>query len=111
MLHRTTSVFSGSARMVISANGKKSAGWEIHYVAESRCTSIQTDTLSMLSRKGLARGDWRWPADYSFLNVVIDQSRWLVMRLGRDLVKLRFYFWPIDIAVCWELWVSLLLVF
>ncbi|MGA8231754.1 MAG: hypothetical protein WB795_09770 [Candidatus Acidiferrales bacterium] len=56
-------------------------------------------SLSMLSRKGLARGDWRAPADYSFLNVVIDQSRWLVMRLGRDLVKLRFYFWPIDIAV------------
>jgi hypothetical protein len=70
---------------------QKNAGWEIHYIAESRCTSIQTDMLSMLSRKGLARGDWRSPADDSFLNVV--------MRLGRDLVKLRFYFWPIDIAV------------
>jgi len=35
----------------------------------------------------------------SLPKVVIDQARWLVMRLGRNLVKLRFYFWPIDIAV------------
>jgi hypothetical protein len=31
--------------------------------------------------------------------VVIDQTRWLVMRSGRNLVKLRFYFWPVDVAV------------
>ncbi len=77
----------------------KNAGWETHYVKESRCTSIQDDGLSMLSRKALARSDWYSPADYSFPKVVIDQSRWLGMRLGRNLLKLRFYFWPIDIAV------------
>jgi len=77
----------------------KNEGWEIHYVAESRCTSIQDDALSMLSRKALARSDWHSTGDYSFPKVVIDQTRWLVMRLGRNLVKFRFYFWPIDIAV------------
>ena len=40
----------------------------------------------MLSRKALARSDWHSPDDYSFPKVVIDQSRWLVMRLGRNLV-------------------------
>jgi hypothetical protein len=53
----------------------------------------------MLSRKALARSDWHSPADYSFPRVVIDQTRWLVMRLGHNLVKLRFYFWPVDVAV------------
>ena len=77
----------------------KNAGWEIDYITESRCTSIQDDGLPMLSRKALARSDWHSPDDYSFPKVVIDQSRWLVMRLGRNVVKLRFYFWPIDIAV------------
>ena len=77
----------------------ENAGWEIHYLNQSRCTSIQNDDLPMLSRKALARSDWHSPDDYSFPKVVIDQSRWLVMRLGRNLVKLRFYFWPIDVAV------------
>jgi cytochrome c biogenesis factor len=77
----------------------KNAGWETYYVAKSRCTSVQDDGLRMLSRKALARSDWHSPADYSFPRVVIDQTRWLVMRLGHNLVKLRFYFWPVDVAV------------
>ena len=77
----------------------KNAGWETHYITESRCISIQDDGLLMLSRKALARSDWHSPEDYSFPKVVVDQTRWLMMRLGRNLVKFRFYFWPVDLAV------------
>lgn len=81
-------------------NRMRHAGWDTHYIAESRCISIQEDSIASLSRKQLARSDWHSPADYSFSRVFLDQARWLGMRVGRNLVKGRLLFLPVD-AIIW----------
>jgi cellulose synthase/poly-beta-1,6-N-acetylglucosamine synthase-like glycosyltransferase len=77
----------------------REAGWDTHYIAESQCISIQEDTIASLSRKQLARSDWHSPADYSFGRVFLDQARWLGMRLGRNLLKGRLLFLPVDVII------------
>jgi cellulose synthase/poly-beta-1,6-N-acetylglucosamine synthase-like glycosyltransferase len=77
----------------------REAGWDTHYVTQSQCISIQEDTIASLSRKQLARSDWHSPADYSFGGVFLDQARWLAMRLGRNLVKGRWAFLPVDVII------------
>jgi hypothetical protein len=66
---------------------------------KSRTKSIQKDALGCSGEKALARRGWYPPDHYSFAKVVIDQTRWLMMRVGRNLGKLRLYFWPIDNSV------------
>jgi GT2 family glycosyltransferase len=80
------------------------AGWETHFVAKSCCVSIQEDTLRSLSDKLLTRSDWRSAEDYSLARVFLDQSRWFLVRLARNIFKGRLHFVPIDVA----LWVGAL---
>lgn len=75
------------------------AGWGTHYIAESQCISIQEDSLANLCRKQLARSGWTSSADYSLGSVVRAQSKWLAMRAGRNVVKGRLLFLPIDLAI------------
>lgn len=82
-------------------------GWETHYIAQSRCTSIQKDSLSELCKKQLVRGGWASPGDYPLVDVFLGQGKWLFVRAGRNLIKGRVMFLPIDIAV-WAgaLWIA-----
>lgn len=83
-------------------------GWETHYVAQSRCTSIQKDSLSELCKKQLVRGGWESPADYPLTGVFLGESKWLFVRACRNLLKGRLLFIPIDFAI-WagSLWIAL----
>lgn len=74
-------------------------GYEIHYVAESRCISIQEDRLVNLCRKQLLRADWSSPMDYSLGRVVLGESKWFAIRVARNLATCRLAFIPIDVAI------------
>lgn len=82
-------------------------GWETYYIAHSQCISIQKDSLPELCKKQLIRSGWTSPADYSFRRLFQGQSKWLFMRVGRNLVKGRLLFVPID-CVVWAgvLWIA-----
>jgi cellulose synthase/poly-beta-1,6-N-acetylglucosamine synthase-like glycosyltransferase len=75
------------------------AGWETHFVAESECLSIQPDTIPVLASKDLTRSNWESPDDYSLSLFILLRTRASLERLGRNLVKLRLTFLPIDLAV------------
>lgn len=77
----------------------RQAGWDVHYLAETYCVSVQEDTLVELSKKQLRNSDWRSADDYSLARLFLLQSRWLVVRLCRNLLKGRFLFIPIDFAI------------
>jgi cellulose synthase/poly-beta-1,6-N-acetylglucosamine synthase-like glycosyltransferase len=75
------------------------AGWETHYVTASRCVSIQKDSLYELCQKQLIRSGWTSPQDYSLWDLFRGQCKWLFMRVGRNLVKGRLQFLPVDLAI------------
>lgn len=77
----------------------RQAGWETHYTAQSYCVSIQNDSLTELSRKQLRDSDWFSPREYSFTRLFLIQCRWLLVRLGRNLLKGRLLFIPVDLAI------------
>lgn len=74
-------------------------GWATHYTPESRCVSIQNDSIAVLANTSLYRDGWNGPGDGGFLNVFWRQTKWLGIRSGRNAVKGRFYFWPLDLAI------------
>lgn len=82
----------------------RSTGWETHYVAESRCISIQEDTLKELAAKELRESYWYSPAESSLIHLYLNLSKWTFIRAGRNILKGRFYFLPVDAAI----WVSAL---
>ncbi|MBD1847255.1 glycosyltransferase family 2 protein [Cyanobacteria bacterium FACHB-63] len=74
-------------------------GWETHYVAKSRCLTIQKDTWLELARKQVGRQGFELEREYSFL-VFFQACLWdLCHRLGRNLFKGRIKFIFIDFAV------------
>jgi glycosyltransferase involved in cell wall biosynthesis len=84
-------------------------GWESHYVAGSRCLSIQNDSLKALAAKQLRDTGWYSPAESSLLHLYVYLSKWTLIRGGRNLVKGRWYFLPVDFAI-WAcaLWIATL---
>jgi GT2 family glycosyltransferase len=82
----------------------KRAGWETHYVADSRCISIQQDSLKELAAKQLRDSNWYSPSESSLIRLYLHLSKWTLVRAGRNILKGRFYFIPIDAAI----WVSAL---
>ena len=78
------------------------SGWETHYVAESRCISIQEDSLKELAAKELRESYWYSPAESSLLRLYVHLSKWTLIRAGRNILKGRFYFIPVDAAI-WAL--------
>ena len=74
-------------------------GWETHYVAASRCISLQEDSLKQLAEKELRESYWYSPAESSLLRLYLHLSKWTLIHAGRNLVKGRFNFLPIDAAI------------
>jgi GT2 family glycosyltransferase len=85
----------------------KTAGWESHYVANSRCISIQQDSLKELAAKQLRDSGWYSPSESSLVRLYLHLSKWSFIRAGRNLLKGRLYFLPIDGAI-WAsaLWIA-----
>jgi GT2 family glycosyltransferase len=75
------------------------AGWETHYVATSRCISIQQDSLKELATKQLRDTNWYSPEESSLIPLYLHLSKWTIIRASRNLVKGRLYFLPIDVAI------------
>jgi cellulose synthase/poly-beta-1,6-N-acetylglucosamine synthase-like glycosyltransferase len=81
-------------------------GWETHFVAMSRCVSIQSDTLADIAVKQLRDSNWYSPED-SLLHLYKHLSWWTFNRIGRNLIKGRLHFLPADLAI-WStaLWIA-----
>jgi GT2 family glycosyltransferase len=77
----------------------KKSGWESHFVASSRCVSIQQDSLKELAAKQLRDSGWYSPAESSLLRLYLHLSKWTCIRAGRNLLKGRLHFIPIDAAI------------
>jgi cellulose synthase/poly-beta-1,6-N-acetylglucosamine synthase-like glycosyltransferase len=76
----------------------RKSGWETHYVAQSYCVSIQQDTVKELALKQLRDSGWFSSSD-SLVRLWLHLSKWTLIRLGRNILKARFYFMPIDAAI------------
>ena len=77
----------------------KKAGWETHYVATSRCVSIQEDSLKQLALKELRESYWYSPAQSSLFHLYLHLTKWTLIRAGRNLVTVRWNFLPLDAAI------------
>ncbi len=75
------------------------SGWETHYVAKSRCISLQEDTLKQLAAKELRESYWYSPAESSLVHLYMHLSKWTFIRAARNIIKGRFYFIPVDVAI------------
>ena len=74
-------------------------GWETHYIAESRCISIQEDSFNELVAKELRESSWYSPAESSLIHLYLVLSKWTLVRAARNMLKGRFCFIPIDVAI------------
>jgi len=77
----------------------RQAGWETHYVADSRVVSIQEDSLRQLTKKELRNTYWYGPGDSSIFRLHFDLTKWMLVRLFRDSVKLRPQLLPVDLTI------------
>jgi len=77
----------------------KTAGWESHYVEGSRCISIQQDSLKSLAIKQLRDSGWYSPQESSLFRLYLHLTKWTFIRAGRNLLKGRLYFLPVDAAI------------
>jgi cellulose synthase/poly-beta-1,6-N-acetylglucosamine synthase-like glycosyltransferase len=82
-------------------------GWETHYVTGSRCVSIQEDSLKQLAAKEVRESYWYSPTESSLIHLYFHLSKWTLIRAGRNIVKGRFYFLPVDAAIwAYALWMA-----
>jgi cellulose synthase/poly-beta-1,6-N-acetylglucosamine synthase-like glycosyltransferase len=80
-------------------------GWATHYIAESRCISIQADSLQELAKKQLRDSGWYSPQESSLLHLYASLTKWTAVRAARNLITGRWYFLPLDLAIWWcALW-------
>jgi cellulose synthase/poly-beta-1,6-N-acetylglucosamine synthase-like glycosyltransferase len=77
----------------------RAAGWDTHFIANSQCVSIQHNTVTEFAKKELSRNAWESPKDYPLSRFIFQRSKMLAIRMGRNLVKGRLTFLPVDIAV------------
>ncbi|MGC2464001.1 MAG: glycosyltransferase family 2 protein [Candidatus Acidiferrum sp.] len=77
----------------------RAAGWDTHFIAKSQCVSIQNNTVTEFAKKELSRNAWESPKDYALSRFMFQRSKTLFIRMGRNVVKGRFYFLPVDVAV------------
>lgn len=77
----------------------KKLGWETHYVADTRCVSIQQDHLMQLVGKVLRETGWYSPSEGSLAHLYFYHTKWTLVRAGRNLVKGRLSFLPVDAAI------------
>jgi len=85
----------------------RAAGWDTHYVAQSKCVSIQGDSLPELTRKILRDAGWYSPSESSLVHLYFAHTKMTLIRAGRNVVKGRFSFLPIDAAIwVYGLWMA-----
>lgn len=85
----------------------RTKGWETHYIAASRCVSIQQDSISLLTKKILRETGWYSPSQGSLPHLYLHHTKMTLIRGGRNVVKGRFYFLPIDVAIwAYGLWTA-----
>lgn len=77
----------------------REAGWDTHFIGDSYCVSIQDNTVTEFAKKELSRNGWASPQDYPLAKFIFNRSKMLGIRMGRNLVKGRLYFLPVDAAV------------
>ena len=77
----------------------RAAGWDTHYIAQSHCVSIQENTVTEFAKKELSRNDWESPKDYPVSRLILQRSKWTLVRMGRNMLKARLHFLPVDVAV------------
>jgi cellulose synthase/poly-beta-1,6-N-acetylglucosamine synthase-like glycosyltransferase len=77
----------------------RKAGWESHYIAQSRCISIQEDSLRSLAEKQLRDSGWYSPTESSLVRLYFHLSKWTLVRAGRNMLKGRLFFLPVDAAI------------
>jgi mycofactocin glycosyltransferase len=77
----------------------KKAGWESHFVASSRCVSIQQDSLEELAAKQLRDSCWYSPSESSLFLLYLHLSKWTFIRAGRNLLRGRLHLIPVDLAI------------
>src|SRR6516225_4689316 len=82
------------------------AGWDTHFIAQSYCISIQENTISEFAQKELSRNRWQSTKDYSLTRLIFDRSKWTLTRIGRNLIRGRLLFLPVDVAV-WAMTVKI----
>jgi len=82
------------------------AGWETHFIAQSGCVSIQNNTVTEFAKKELSRNNWESPKDYPLSQLILLRSKWTLIRMGRNLLRARILFLPIDLAV-WAMTVKI----
>lgn len=83
------------------------AGWSTYFIAQSHCVSIQLDTLELLARKQLRDTCWYSPSESSLAHLYVHLTKWTLIRAGRNLLRGRLYFLPVDAAI-WAraLWIA-----
>jgi hypothetical protein len=74
-------------------------GWDTHFIERSHCVSIQHNTVTEFAKKELSRNDWDSPNDYPLSRLILNRSKWMLIRMGRNLLKGRLLFLPVDAAV------------
>lgn len=85
----------------------RARGWETHYIALSRCVSIQADSLRQLTGKILRETGWYSPTEGSLPRLYFYHTKMTLIRAGRNVVKGRLYFLPIDVAIwAYGLWTA-----
>jgi GT2 family glycosyltransferase len=77
----------------------RQCGWETHYVAASRCISVQEDSLKQLAGKELRETGWYSPDESSLVHLYLHLSKWTLIRAGRNILKGRLYLLPVDAAI------------
>jgi cellulose synthase/poly-beta-1,6-N-acetylglucosamine synthase-like glycosyltransferase len=77
----------------------RDVGWETLYIAESRCISTQEDYLGQLVGKVLREAGWYSPSESSLARLYFYHTKWTLVRAGRNVVKGRLYFLPVDAAI------------
>jgi GT2 family glycosyltransferase len=80
----------------------RKAGWETFYAAQSRCISIQADSLGQVASKELRERGW-YPlvprSPISLFPLLFQLSRFTFIRAGRNIVRGYFQLLPVDAAI------------
>ena len=80
----------------------RKAGWETFYAAQSRCVSIQADSLGQLASKELRERGW-YPQErrspLALFSLCFALSKFTLLRTGRNVVRGYFRLLPVDAAI------------
>jgi GT2 family glycosyltransferase len=86
-------------------NRLKSLGFNIYYQSLATVISYQNDTLVYLAKKQMIRSTFGQFKNLTVLDFWKYSTKDLLNRIGRNIIKLRWYFLPIDIAIyCVGFW-------